>query len=193
MTPGQQPTNARATLDERFALPQDLGGKRALDIGTLDGPYAFELERRGARVVALDIQSPDQTAFNTAKRVRRSKVEYIQGSAYDLAKLTTGKFDFVCFFGVYYHMKHPLLAFEQIHSVLADDGLLLFEGECLLNHAEVPGFPGATNPELVRTLATSELPLTLFYAGRYKSDMTNWFVPNPAASGNGSRPRHWSC
>ena len=179
VTPGKRPTNARASL-ERFKLPESLTGKRALDIGALDGPYSFELERRGARVVAMDIQDPDHTGFNTAKRVRRSSVEYVQGNAYDLARLTTGKFDLVCFLGVYYHMKHPLLAFEQIHSVLADDGLLAFEGECLLNHAEVPGSPGASRPELVRALATSELPLTLFYATTYKDDPTNWFVPNLA-------------
>jgi tRNA (mo5U34)-methyltransferase len=128
----------------------------------------------------MDIQDPDHTGFNTAKRVRRSGVEYIQGNAYDLAKLTAGKFDIVCFLGVYYHMKHPLLAFEQIHSVLADDGLLAFEGECLLNHAEVPGSPRASRPDLVRAIATSDLPLTLFYAASYKEDPTNWFVPNMA-------------
>ena len=180
VTPGKMPTNARKTLDERFRLPEDLTGKRALDSGALDGPYAFELERRGARVVAMDIQDPDHTGFNTAKRVRHSKVEYIQGSAYDLAKLTTGKFDIVCFFGVYYHMKHPLIAFEQIHSVLADDGVLLLEGECLLNHAEVPGSPRPVRSETVLTIATSDLPLTLFYARTYKGDITNWFIPNLA-------------
>ena len=179
VTPGKNPTDARKNL-ERFRLPEDLTGKRALDIGALDGPYSFELERRGARVVAMDIQDPDHTGFNTAKRVRRSSVEYIQGSAYDLAKLTTGKFDLVCFFGVYYHMKHPLLAFEQIHSVLADDGLLAFEGECLLNYAEVPASSRAPRPEEIAAIARSDLPLTLFYAATFKDDITNWFVPNLA-------------
>ena len=140
MTPGKRPTNARANL-ERFKLPENLTGKRALDIGALDGPYSFELERRGARVVAMDIQDPDHTGFNTAKRVRRSGVEYVQGNAYDLAKLTTGKFDIVCFLGVYYHMKHPLLAFEQIHSVLADDGSSRLRGRVPPQPCRGPGLP----------------------------------------------------
>src|SRR5579864_3128637 len=44
-------------LRERFAqfpLPPDLSGTRELDIGTWDGWFAFEAERRGAEVVAID-------------------------------------------------------------------------------------------------------------------------------------------
>jgi len=180
MTPGKHAIDARTIFNERFGLPENLAGRRALDIGTLDGPYAFELERRGAKVVAMDIQNPDHTGFNTAKSVRGSKVEYIQGSAYDLRKLTTGEFDLICFFGVYYHMKHPLIAFEQIHAALAETGLLLLEGECLLNYAEFPESPDPGASELVRSLATSSLPITLFYPGAYKGDVWTWFVPNLA-------------
>ena len=35
-------------------------GRRDLDIGTSDGPMAFELRRQGAEVVALDIQDPQE-------------------------------------------------------------------------------------------------------------------------------------
>ena len=37
-------------------LPDDLRGRRALDVGTFDGFWAFELEKRGAEVVAIDIE-----------------------------------------------------------------------------------------------------------------------------------------
>ena len=37
-----------------FPLPEDLTGARLLDIGTWDGWFAFEPERRGAHVVAVD-------------------------------------------------------------------------------------------------------------------------------------------
>ena len=41
---------------ERFGLPASLAGKTALDVGTADGFWAFEMERRGAaRVVAIDL------------------------------------------------------------------------------------------------------------------------------------------
>ncbi|HEX2085215.1 MAG TPA: hypothetical protein VHF89_05995, partial [Solirubrobacteraceae bacterium] len=36
-------------------LPADLRGRRAVDVGTFDGFWAFELEKRGAEVVATDV------------------------------------------------------------------------------------------------------------------------------------------
>jgi len=39
----------------QFDIPADLRGKRVLDIGAWDGFYTFEMERRGAHVVALDL------------------------------------------------------------------------------------------------------------------------------------------
>jgi tRNA (mo5U34)-methyltransferase len=37
----------------RYGLPERMDGMRALDGGTWDGFWAFEIERRGAEVVAL--------------------------------------------------------------------------------------------------------------------------------------------
>src|SRR4051794_17657291 len=39
----------------RYGLPERMDGTRALEVGTWDGLWAFELERRGAKVVALDL------------------------------------------------------------------------------------------------------------------------------------------
>jgi hypothetical protein len=47
-------------------LPEDLGGRRALDVGTFDGFWAFELERRGAEVRATDLDRFDQTEWPPA-------------------------------------------------------------------------------------------------------------------------------
>ena len=38
-----------------YGLPERMDGMRALDIGTWYGFWAFEMERRGATVVALDV------------------------------------------------------------------------------------------------------------------------------------------
>src|SRR5579862_9729421 len=38
----------------QFPIPQDLSGKRVLDVGAWDGWFSFEMERRGAAVVAID-------------------------------------------------------------------------------------------------------------------------------------------
>lgn len=135
ITPGRFHVNAKEVFDI-YGIPKTLHGLKALDIGTWDGPYAFELENRGASVTAFDIQDPNCTGFNIAKEIRRSNVRYIQASVYNLSEVLREKFDIICFFGVYYHLKYPLLAFEQIHAVLSDDGLLLIEGECLRNYVE---------------------------------------------------------
>lgn len=178
VTPGA-PTDARAILDAR-GLPADLSGLRALDIGALDGPYSFELERRGADVTALDIQDPDRTGFNIAKKILGSRVKYIQGNVYELSRILEDKYDVILYFGVWYHLKNPLLAFEQIHAVMNPGALLLSEGECLLSYAEgVDGAP-IEDAEAVRQLAESPLPISLIYGNGYKQDRFNWFVPNKA-------------
>src|SRR5688572_26946789 len=44
---------------KRFPFPASLEGKRCLDVGTANGFWAFEMERRGAaEVVAVDIDDP---------------------------------------------------------------------------------------------------------------------------------------
>jgi SAM-dependent methyltransferase len=180
LTPGKRFIDANAILNDRYNLPHNLEGMKALDIGALDGPYTFELERRGAEVVAIDIQDPNHTGFNTAKSIRRSKAQYVQGNVYELSKLIDGKFDLILFFGVWYHLKHPLVAFNEIWKLLSSDGVLLLEGECLRNYVELPDGKGENPSELVRAMAESSIPITLFYSDKYKGDKYSWFIPNLA-------------
>jgi tRNA (mo5U34)-methyltransferase len=178
ITPGTCHADARGAFDA-LGLPADLTGKRVLEVGTWDGPYAFELERRGASVVATDIQDPARTAFNTARRILDSKVEYVQCSVYDLAGAVKGPFDIVLFFGVFYHLKHPLMAFEVLASLLKQDGLLVFEGEYFSHYAEDLDNVPARWKLVTALLANSNLPLTLCYPGRFRGAQ-NWFIPNLA-------------
>jgi tRNA (mo5U34)-methyltransferase len=181
MTPGHSAFDAASFLNG-FGAPRNLNGMRALDIGSWDGPMAFELERRGAEVVAVDILDPAETGFNTAKEILGSRVRHIQASVYDLTKVLDGKkFDVICFLGVFYHLKHPLLAFEQIREVMSPECLLLLEGACLLHYAEqLDGSPvGSSELAAIRALGKSEIPLSLCYAGRF-AQASNWFIPNVA-------------
>lgn len=182
MSPGRNVTNAAKIFDDRHQLPQDLRGLRALDIGALDGPYTFELERRGAEVTGLDIQSPDVTGFNIARRARKSKARYVQGSVYHLSELLKGeRFDIITYFGVWYHLKHPIIALEQIWNALKDDGVVCFEGECLRTYIESPKTHArCVEPEAASAIGKSEAPYSLFYAGAYKGDAWSWYVPNAA-------------
>lgn len=54
-----------------YGLPEDLSGKRCLDIGTYDGFWAFEMERRGAsEVIGIDVDSPSD--HDIPRRLRES-------------------------------------------------------------------------------------------------------------------------
>src|SRR4051812_13823982 len=56
----------------QFPIPADLRGKRVLDIGTWDGWFSFEMERRGAEVMAVDCW--DNPRFRQMHDIYRSKV-----------------------------------------------------------------------------------------------------------------------
>lgn len=177
-TPGSCRVDPGQIFDE-LGVPPDLSGLRVLDIGSWDGMYAFELEARGAEVVAADIQDPDRTAFNTARRILGSRVEYVRASVYELVNLFEGPFDMVVFFGVFYHLKHPLLAFEQLNGMLRGGGALYFEGEVFSHYAETKEGKRIGNRLRLSRLAYSRVPLTVCYPGHYKRT-SNWFVPNGA-------------
>ncbi len=102
----------------RFPIPTDLTGKRVLDIGAWDGWFTFEMERRGAEVVAIDRW--DNPRFREMHAALGSRAEYRQMNVYELSPSALGQFDVVLFLGVLYHLKHPLLALERVCSVTKD-------------------------------------------------------------------------
>jgi tRNA (mo5U34)-methyltransferase len=103
-------------------LPDDLSGKRVLDIGCSDGFFSFECEKRGAvSVLAVDnynsvyIDSP--RGFHVAHEILQSRVEFRQADLFDLDSEDVGQFDLVLFLGVLYHLRHPLLALERLATL----------------------------------------------------------------------------
>jgi SAM-dependent methyltransferase len=113
--------NLRARLDQ-WPLPADLRGKRVLDIGAASGWNSFECERRGADVVAMDCVEYEELQF--VRRVNRSKIEYAVIDMEELTPERFGFFDYVLFFGVLYHLRHPLLALENVCSVARDTAFI---------------------------------------------------------------------
>ena len=125
----------RPVLD-RYPVPADLSGLRCLDVGTMDGFWAFEMERRGAAsVTAIDLDDPnaldwpaslresektlDETKAERcalAKRALGSSVERVTMSVYDLSP-ELGTFDFVFCGDLLIHLKDPVSAVERIRSV----------------------------------------------------------------------------
>jgi tRNA (mo5U34)-methyltransferase len=109
-----------------FGLPEDLTGKRVLDIGCSEGFFAFEAERRGAKeVVAIDSMPESIRRFNLCRTALGSRANAYLCNVYDLSPRTLGTFDLVLFYGVFYHLRHPQLALEKVLSVCT--GVLLFQ------------------------------------------------------------------
>lgn len=159
-TPGVNPV---AAICERIGLPDDLTGRRVLDVGAWHGCFSFECERRGAaEVVALSLEDPDAVGFTRLKAVLGSQVRYVRGSAYTLDRSELGEFDIVLFLGVLYHLHHPLLAIDRLRGVCRD--LVLIETHVI------------DVPELAR------VPMWRFYPrDELNADPSNWFGPNVQA------------
>ena len=179
-TPGQflklEPT---LCLNE-LGVPQNLAGLRALDIGAFDGPFTFELERRGAQVTALDIQDPDVTVFNAVKEIKKSSATYVRGSVYDALPEDLGLFDIVLFAGVYYHLTSPVLALQRIRKLLANEGTLFIEGASATDYIakrlnEALGLPESSLRTTTEVL--DQLPLSYFDIEKkiYSSTSSKWF------------------
>jgi SAM-dependent methyltransferase len=117
-------------------LPQDLSGKRVLDIGAADGFFSFLAEERGARrVVGIDKpkrwrEEVGQQTFDVAREIYGSEVEYRILDAVDVDQLGE-TFDVVFFLGTYYHLGNPILALEKIHDLLASPGVVYLEGDII--------------------------------------------------------------
>jgi len=128
-------------------IPTDLNGMKILDIGANDGFYSFLCESRGAkRILAIDRNQPELTdtylkenapskdasqydtilknkrqeeRFQVLKKILNSKVDYKVMNVYDLDSINE-TFDTALFFGVYYHLENPVLAFQKIFPKIND-------------------------------------------------------------------------
>src|SRR5580658_7339771 len=120
--PGLQTTEHLRWRLSLFGLPEDLSGKRVLDIGAWDGWFSFECERRGAQVVAVDCVALN--TFLEARELLNSRVEYLTLDVDELSAAKLGRFDIVLFFGVLYHLRHPLLGLEKVVEMSSDLALI---------------------------------------------------------------------
>lgn len=129
-------------------IPKDLTGKTVLDMGSWDGFWSFECERRGAkRVLAIDTWKSERhyKTFLYARERMGSKIDHMRMDAHDVSPETTGRFDLVLCFGLLYHLRYPLLALEKIRGVTLDQ--LIVETVSLIPavHERIPMitfFPG---------------------------------------------------
>jgi tRNA (mo5U34)-methyltransferase len=158
--PGFQSLDTLRKRIAQFPVPRDLRGKRALDIGAWDGWFTFELERRGARVMAVDSTSIER--FRIARELLGAQAEYRIDDVCRLSPAKIGYFDIVVFLGVLYHLKHPMLALEKVCELATD--IVCVESFVIDDGAD----PGAK--PLMEFYETTEL------CGQFD----NWVGPNTA-------------
>ena len=180
VTPGDDSNRMKLPILDALGLPRDLRGKRALDIGTSDGYFAFELEKRGAEVTAIDFVPETYSGFATARKILGSRVDYRMDNVYNLKPETYGRFDVVLFLGVLYHLRKPLAALDAIRSVTRD-GAQLFVGTMLIDEYFLLPDGSTTTLDAVNPLLKN-VPLWQFYPGdSLNGDYTNAFAPNRRA------------
>ena len=178
VTPGWAPLEPSA-----YRVPESLEGKRVLDVGSWDGYWAFEALKRGAReVVAIDdfsdylgsLDKRDRKAWENFD-LCRSALGYaedvcrrVEISVYDVCEERLGSFDVVFFFGVLYHLRHPLLALDKVSAICNE--AIYVESAILDDYSPYRGglgrgYPG---PQMVME----------FYPGKeYGNNDSNWWVP----------------
>lgn len=192
VTPGWAPIDAAL-----YCVPQDLTGKRVLDIGAWDGYWTWESLKRGAaEVVAIDDfsdtigagidRSDEWKSFDLCREAlgfvrkgeigdwweneNRQRVWRFDQSIYDIDgdRGVGGDFDVVFFFGTIYHLKHPLLALEKIAS--ACRGALYVETASLDEYSPYRGGIG-------KGFANNEMVMEFYPGAEYGSNPGNWWAP----------------
>jgi tRNA (mo5U34)-methyltransferase len=161
------------------AIPQDLTGKKVLDVGCNAGYYSIELAKRGAQVLGIDV---DEHYLRQARWVAErfgleEQLTFRQMQVYDLAHLDE-EFDLIWFMGVFYHLRYPLLALDILGRRCRDRMVfqtLTMPGE--LPTEEVYDSDIHQREQLLRP----DWPKMAFIEHNFAGDPTNWWLANQSA------------
>lgn len=165
---------------ERFAksIPADLRGASVLDVGCNGGFYSIEMKRRGAsRVVGIDFDPQYLAQARFAAGICGVEIEFRCLSVYEISMLQE-KFDWVLFMGVFYHLRHPLLALDLLHEHVVKEWFLfqsMLRGDGDAEPLE-EDYPFSETGIFDRP----QFPKMHFIEHNYSGDPTNWWIPNRA-------------
>ncbi|MES1147508.1 MAG: DUF1698 domain-containing protein [bacterium] len=184
-TPGWAPLNR-----DGYRIPEDLTGKRVLDVGAWDGFWTFEALKRGAKqVVAIDdfsdyagiLTESDRRAWETFDLCKEAlgytdeECQRIEMSVYNVNEAQFGRFDVVFFFGTLYHLRYPLLALDVLSSV-CDEQIYIETAVC----DDFSPYQGGLNHGYGGAQCVMEFYPTTEYGG----NMTNWWTPSLGCLGS---------
>jgi len=162
-------------------MPEDLTGKRVMDIGAWDGYWTIEALHRGAsEVIAIDDHS-DTVGIGYDRSTPWDKFDEVIGKwdyrdrvrtlDLDINQALTGvwlpqargetiPFDTILFFGTLYHLKAPLLTLDLLRKVVRPGATIHIETAII--HPNT----GVTSPICHYCEANS-----------YGNNPTNYFIP----------------
>ena len=158
-------------------IPDDLSGWRALDIGCNAGFYSFELARRGAHVLGIDVDLHylKQAEWAAREFGLAGKVEFRRMQVYDLAR-EKEEYDLVLFLGVLYHLRYPLLGLDIVTRKV--------KRLMVLQTLTMPGNEVQYQPDHSinerDALLDPGWPKGAFIESSFAGDPTNWWIFNHA-------------
>ncbi len=153
-------------------VPEDLSGKSVLDVGCNAGFYAIEAKRRGARrVLGVDGQRQHVRQAVFVRKALGLDIEYRRMNVYELTRRTVGEFDVTLALGLIYHLKHLVLALENLYEVTRE--LLVVETAIMPPERTPESFTHPLGQARMRlhALAYVENP------PEAKEQVYNWFLP----------------
>lgn len=159
-------------------IPEDLSGWRVLDIGCNAGFYTFELAKRGANVLGIDLDPHylKQAQWAAGRLGLEEKVQFQQMQVYDIAKLGQ-TFDLIWFMGVFYHLRYPLLALDIITQKV--NRMLVFQ-TLTMPGEEVLAVSADYSLNERNSMREQGWPKMAFIEKKLNNDPTNWWAPNHA-------------
>jgi len=162
----------------KHVVAEDLEGRSVLDVGCNAGFYSLEMKRRNAGlVIGIDSDAHYLKQARFAAEQANLDVEFKQMSVYEVGKLDM-QFDLVIFMGVFYHLRHPLLALDLLYEHVVG-GEMLFQ---CLQRGDERTMQVEENYDFAEwsVFDRPDYPKLFFIEDRYASDPTNWFIPNKA-------------
>jgi tRNA (mo5U34)-methyltransferase len=171
-----------------YGIPDDLRGKRVLDVGAGNGFFSFYFEELGAEVTAINPRDwmdedqvpsrqhdwqaenekphdaengkPRDNGFLLAKRALKSNVSYRRMNIYDITPRRLKTFDITFCGSLLCHLMNPLKALERIRAVTTERAIV---ATIVFKHS-----------------GNERMPLCLFSSLHNKSANTFW-IPNDLA------------
>lgn len=164
--------------DIKKSIPRNLEGWTALDIGCNAGFYSFELAKRGATVLGIDLDPHylRQARWAAKEMGLADKVTFKQMQVYDLAKLKRN-FDLVIFMGVFYHLRYPMLALDIVSQKVKK--MMVFQTLTMPGEEVFTPKPDISLDDRKQMLKKG-WPVMAFIEKRLANDPTNWWAPNHA-------------